>query len=279
MNQSRSIPPEPPGLVRRFLALLPAPYLCIVLAAAAAGLLSAPTAYATVSVSDSTDCWALLISPSTGYTNSLGAMEVAAPTSSQDTTEEAMFSFNAASIASQLNAEFPHGWTVTSISVTLNSNNPTAGVQPNNSRFNVIDPGLFQLSWLSNNGWQSGVSYNTLSNYLPGSGNSNQEQLLGTYYYFADGTSTLAWFLNSSSGIVNEILSGGEISILATPGDTIAGQVGYLFNTNVKGDPPVLTVTAEATPVPIPAAIVLLAPGMAGLGFLRKRANKKGGLL
>jgi hypothetical protein len=60
------------------------------------------------------------------------------------------------------------------------------------------------------------------------------------------------------------------VTIFGTPADS---TVGYLFNTPVKGAPPVLTVTAEAAPVPIPAAVWLLGSGLAGLVGMRRRIS------
>ena len=52
------------------------------------------------------------------------------------------------------------------------SNFPTAGVQPNNAIFDVVEPeGSFTLNWLSNSGWEvsssGGVTWNNLNNYVP----------------------------------------------------------------------------------------------------------------
>ena len=197
-------------------------------------------------------------------------MEIAVATTAQPAIEEALFSFNTESLVYQLNQAFPTGWTITSLSVTLNSNYATAGTQPGNSSFNVINPGLFQLSWLSNNGWQSGVSYNTIANYLPGTGNSNQELSLGTYNYLADGTTPLTWALSATSaaGLLAELTTGGEVTIFGTPDSS---TVGYLFNTSTKGDPPILNVTAEAAPAPIPPSFLLFGTGIVGLGLVRRR--------
>ena len=195
-------------------------------------------------------------------------MEIAAPTSSQPSIEETLMSFNTASIVSQLDYQYGYNqWKITSVSVTLNSNYPSAGTQPNNGSFDVINSGLFSLSSLSNNSWNpSAVTYNNISNYLPGSGNSNKSESLGTFYYAADGTSTLTWTLAQASAFMSSVAEGSEVTILGTPGDT---SVGYLFNTTTKGDPPVLNITV--VPTPIPSALLLFGSGLAGLGFKRRR--------
>ena len=77
-------------------------------------------------------------------------------TAAPGNTEYGLMEFNSASIVSQLNSTYPGGWTITGVSVSLAANFATAGVYPNNSVFNEIEPGNFTLSWLSNNGWVGG---------------------------------------------------------------------------------------------------------------------------
>ncbi len=203
--------------------------------------------------------------------------EIAAPTTGdQARTEEPIIGFDLSSIKTGFDAQYPGGWVVTSVSISIGSNYPTGGVQPNNLRFNVVNPGFFTWSWLSNDSWDAGsLMYRDLYKYLPGQG-SNTKEVLGTYYYFADGIGSLTWFFNKTPGLIADIMSGSKITILGEPGDASAGKIGYMFN---PGE--VLTVTADAAPVPIPPAFFLLGSGMAGIGLLRKRftfkTNRKGG--
>lgn len=276
-------PPEPAGAVRRLTAFLPSPLICFMFAVVAAGLVLSAPARASLTLSTGAVQDTLVIEGSSESFGGKGAMEIAAPTSSQNRTEEALISWDTSAVKSQFDSYFGVGkWVVTSISVTFSSNYSSAGTQPNNDRFNVISPGLFTLSWLSNDSWdENTVNWFNLSDYLPGSGNSNTMESLGTYYYFADGTTQLIWFLDETPGLLGDILSGSTISIFGTPGDIVAGTVGYLFNTGTKlGNGPPLTITAEAAPVPIPPAFFLLGPGLACLGFLRRRGARtpsKGG--
>jgi hypothetical protein len=251
-------------------------FLSVLIGIAVVMLLSLP-AHASLSLTASTDKDTMVVFVSEeGGLGGRGAMEIAAPTSDQNRTQEVMLSWNTASLKSQFDAQYGvGGWVVTSVTVTFGSNNPSAGTQPNNSRFNIINPGFFTLSWLSNDSWSESIMYSDLYKYLPGEG-SNTEELLGTYYYFADGIGSLTWYLNNTPGLIADILSGSAISILGEPGDTSAGYVGYLINQNNGSfGGPILTITADAAPVPIPPAFFLLGSGMAGIGLLRKRFTLK----
>jgi hypothetical protein len=230
-------------------------------------LLSVP-AYAslTLTASYERDTFVIFESSETGLAGRNGR-EIAAPTASQPRTEEPIIGFDLSSVKSEFDAYYGvGGWVVTSVSITIGSNYPTGGVQPNNSRFNVVNSGLFTWSWLSNDSWDAGsLMYYDLYKYLPGEGD-NTKEVLGTYYYFADGIGTLTWFFDLTPGLIADILSGDKITILGEPGDASAGYVGYMFN---PGE--VLTITADAAPVPIPPAFFLLGSGMAGIGLLRRR--------
>jgi hypothetical protein len=243
-------------------------------------LLTAP-AHASLTVSVTADRNLMVASddPDSNWGGDVGALQISAPTVSQNWTHETLLGFNTASVKSQFDSYYGAGkWTISWIGIGMGSNYPYAGTQPNNPRWNVISPGLFSFSWLSNDNWDEGtVTWNNLSSLLPGTG-SNTEERLGTYYFFGDGSDGF-WALSKTYGVVSDILSGSEISIFGEPGDTIAGTVGYLFSGPRRGAPQ-LIVCAEAAPVPIPPALLLLGSGLAGIGIVRRRIlkdNRKGG--
>lgn len=190
-------------------------------------------------------------------------------------TEYGLMEFNSASIASQLNSTYgAGGWEITGVSVSLASNFATKNVYPNKNVFNEIEPGNFTLSWLSNNGWvvgqSGGVTWNNLPNYLPGGSISNLEAE-GTFNWAANGVgSRTGYALTPTSDLLNDIESGGLVSIIGTPADS---NVGYLSNTPTQGNPAQLVVTAVAVPEPGSAGLILTALGITALGRWR-RANR-----
>ncbi len=271
MKQSRRIPlSEKNGTVQRFPSILSLPFMCAMLALAAAGLLSVSAAQAdTLTTTADFDTCITSTNPNMFYGTS-GATEIAAAVSPKNMIQDALFSFNTAGIVSQLNTLYgTNGWTINSVDITLYSSNPTTGNQSGNSNWATVNPGSFTLSWLSNDNWYTNqVTYNTLGAYLPGVG-SNQMEAVGTYYYNADGRTPLTWTLSNNSSLLADIMAGGEVSFIGTATDS-SSTVGYNFcQQSVAGKAAVLTVTAD--PVPIPAAVWLLAPGLMGLIGLRRK--------
>ena len=184
-------------------------------------------------------------------------------TSSSGNIEYGLMEFNSSSIASSLNSTYGiGGWAITGVNVSLAGNFATAGVYPNNSVFNEIEPGNFTLSWLSNDGWVSaqsgGVTWNNLPNYVPGASNSNLQEAEGTFSWAADGvhgtdSSPISYALTPTSDLLNDIKGGGFVSIIGTPADN---EVGYLSNTPLQGNPALLVVTAVAVPEPRSAVLI-----------------------
>jgi hypothetical protein len=219
----------------------------------------------TLSTSADRDTFVIFESDETGLAGRNGR-EIAAPTASQPRLEEGIFSFNTARIVSLLDYEYGYRqWTITSITVTMHSNYPSAGTQPNNPRFNMINSGFFSLNWLSNDSWNANtLMYYDLADYLPGVGN-NMMETLGTYYYPANGQGSFTWTLALTSGFLADVMAGSEITIFGAPEDT---TVGYLYNPGQ-----ILTITAEAAPVPVPPAFMLLGSGLAALGFAGRRTH------
>jgi len=204
---------------------------------------------------------------------SMGAMMIAVPTVAQPRTEESLIRFNTASIKSALDADYGAGnWTITSITLSLFSNFSTAGQQPNNSSFNKIAAGGFEFDWLSNDSWsETAITWNNLSTVLPGTG-ANASAPLGSFYWSADGSTSQNWTLSLDSNLVNDIDTGGKVTIFGQP--TAGSTVGYLFNT-LNNNPAYLNVTADVTPVPEPSSLALVAGGLAGLAGVRRWKNQK----
>jgi hypothetical protein len=195
---------------------------------------------------------------SSGQPNSnfgtLGAMEIAAPTTAQPRTQITLLQFDTSAMQTSFNTAYGVGnWVVTGVTLSLFSNVALAGQQPNNSSFNKIAAGGFEFDLLSNNNWsESAITWNTLPTILPGSGNSNTSTSLGTFNWDATGAASSIWTL-SAGQLADGIDAGGEITILGQP--TAGSNVGYLFNT-LTSNPGYLNVTVEAVPEPSFAALI-----------------------
>jgi hypothetical protein len=186
----------------------------------------------------------------------LGAMQIAAPTTAQPRTEETLLLFDTSALRAGFDSDFGAGnWTVTSVYLTFFSNVATAGQQPNNGSFNKIAAGNFELDLLSDNNWSAtSITWNTLPGILPGNGNTNTLTPLGTFFWPASGSPSSTWALNPDPTLVAAIASGSEITIFGQP--TAGSTVGYLFNTRLN-NPAILNVTAEAVPEPsVPVCIL-----------------------
>lgn len=178
-----------------------------------------------------------------------GAMMISAPVDnivgSTDygmRTMMALFSFNTAGVKPAFDAQFGAGnWSITSIGIEMSSNYAAAGTQPNNPDFNKIAAGQFQLSLLGGNPDITEQTWNSLQAYLPGT----TATPLGTFNWAATSdlnNSYQSYELSTTQTLVAAVLS-GELSILGRAADD---KVGYLFNTNTKGTPPALLISASA---------------------------------
>jgi len=156
----------------------------------------------------------------------------------------------------------PGNWIVTSVSLSLFSNVSTAGQQPGNPSFNKIAAGNFEFDLLSNNSWsETGITWNTLPDILPGSGNNNSLTPLGTFFWLANGSASSTWTLNLDANLADAIHDGSQITILGQP--TAGSTVGYLFNTLIL-NPGTLNVTVEAVPEPSCGTLVISFMCLAG---------------
>jgi hypothetical protein len=203
---------------------------------------------------------------------SLGAMEIAAPTAAQPRTEMALFRFNTSAIQASFNAGYGNGnWVVTDVTLSLFSNVPLAGQQPNNSSLNKIAAGEFKFDLLGNNSWsESAITWNTLPTILPGSGNANTLTPLGAFIWDATGAANSIWTLSPSQLLLDEINAGSEVTILGQP--AAGSTVGYLFNT-LANNPGYLNVTVEA--VPEPSTTALTAAFLCIIGYSRFSRRKE----
>ena len=125
-----------------------------------------------------------------GNFGTAGAMEIAAPTATQNRTLMTLLRFDTTAMLAAFNTDYgPGNWLVTGVTLSLSSSVANAGQQPNNNNFNKIAAGGFKLDLLSNNAWsETGITWNTLPSILPGSGNSNTLTPLGTFFWPANGS-------------------------------------------------------------------------------------------
>jgi len=178
-----------------------------------------------------------------------GAMMISAPVDNTVGSTDygvrammALFSFNTAGVMPAFDAQYGAGnWSITSIGIEMSSNYAAAGTQPNNPDFNKIAAGQFQLSLLGGNPDITIQTWNTLQAYLPGTTTTP----LGTFTWAATSdlnNSYQSYALSTTQTLTAAVLS-GKLSLLGKAADD---KVGYLFNTNTKGTPPALLISAAA---------------------------------
>lgn len=144
-----------------------------------------------------------------------------------------------------------NAWRVSGISLRLTSNYGTAGVQPNNGIFNVINGGSFVIEWLADNGWTNGtgtpnlptmdgVTFGSLPGLL-----AEPCEILCTNTYSPPGNNVpVTYRLPLDANLLSEINSGTNATLLFYAADN---QIGYLFN-SLKfghGNQPMIFVTAS----------------------------------
>ena len=192
-------------------------------------------------------------SPTANF-GTLGAMEIAAPTAAQNRIEDSLLEFDSSAMQASFNASYGiGGWTVTGVSLSLYSNVAMAGVQPGNSSLNKIAAGAFEFDLLSDNNWnETAITWNTLPNILPGSGNNTSTQL-GTFNWAASGAASSIWTLEPGQPLADEIIAGSQITILGQP--TAGSTVGYLFNSQLV-NAAYLNVTVQAVPEPSTTGLI-----------------------
>jgi hypothetical protein len=207
-------------------------------------------------------------SPDRDYGNG-GALHVAGINSSDPSKGEfkSLLRFDTSSVQSEFDDLYGQGnWTIESISLTL-----TLSTWPSNMIFNgPCTNGDFSILLMSDDRWiegdgtpnvvsNSGVTWNTLPNYLDGN-----EPILGTYTYtnlYPSGNPKSfveTYALAVQPGIVNDLMSDDELSLLFIPVDE---SVGFSFTgrlTTKIADRPTLTITAIEVPEPSIISLLIL---------------------
>ena len=188
-----------------------------------------------------------------------GALSVAAP-GLPDGEFQSVLRFDLSGAQGSFDALFGAGqWTVQSVSLQLNA------TTPNNPVFNANAAGSFNVSWMQNDSWIEGaggnnnpstvgLSYNSLINTVI---NNAADQALGTFSY-SGGIGLASHSLTVSSGLLNDIQSGGLASMRLFAADA---SVSYLVNSrdfNIVANQPLLTINAVAVPEPAPFALLLV---------------------
>jgi hypothetical protein len=214
----------------------------------------------TISLNPSADAFVSSANPASNY-GGAGALGLSA-TNSANGIFDTVMQFNLASTA---------GLSIQSITLQLTA------AAPNNSIFNAQASGSFSVIWMDNSSWTegtgtpsvpgvTGITYNTLSNYLDAS-----DESLGTFSFTAATSGSNIYTLQLPSGFENAVTSGSTVSLELVPVDN---SVSYLFNSRSFGTTtsrPLLTVAA----VPEPAGPWLAAGGLvAALGFASRRTRK-----
>jgi hypothetical protein len=252
------------GSLRFFLAFLsPRLALFLVFASLVSFPAPLPAQFTTFSQQVGADTFVSSGEPNSNFGIQAG-MEIAGPTLAQPRTQKTLLRFNTDAMHAAFDADYGAGnWIVTGVTLSLFSNYSTAGVQPANSRFNKIAPGGFEFDLLSNNNWdETSITWNTLSDILPGPGNNNTLTTLGTFFWDAAGQPTSNWTLGTNPNLTGQIYNGDQITIFGQP--TANSTVGYLCNTRTL-NPGFLNVTVMAVPEPSIQALI------AGFIFLTSR--------
>ncbi|BCA57083.1 hypothetical protein W02_42230 [Nitrospira sp. KM1] len=208
-----------------------------------------------------------------------------APASSDKGQFDSVVQWDTAGAVTQFNTAFGAGnWQITNVSLNLASNFGDQGEQPNNGIFNTINNGQFNVQWISNDTWIEGTGSGMGTN--PGSppsvtfGNKATTLLtgtsanLGTFAYAPPGDGVYrSYSLSLDPNLLSDITGGNLASLFFTAADD---QVGYLFNSKTfAGNSPQFIITADVTPVPVPAAVWLFGSGLAAMvGFARRNVNR-----
>jgi len=200
-----------------------------------------------------------------------GSLAIAAPGLAQGEFQSVL-KFDLSAAQTSFNAQFGAGqWTIQSVTLQLTSS------PHNNAIFNNIAAGQFGVSLMQNNLWvegtgtggipsSDGVSYNSLLGTFV---NNANDQALGTFNFPGGSSGLNNYNLNLSAGLVEDVNSGGDLSLRLFAADT---SVSYLFTSRSgsSGRPDILV---QAVAVPEPDTMAL--GGLALFLLWLKRGGKR----
>jgi len=179
---------------------------------------------------------------------------------------QSVIEFNLGPAANSFNSQYGAGdWTVQSVTLQLTS------TPHNNAIYNNAAAGQFNVSLMQNNAWvegtgtagtptTDGITYNSLmSTYV----NPATDQALGTFSFPGGSSGANNYSLTLSPGLLNDVGSGGEVSLRLYAGDN---NVSYLFSSRSAGSGgPELLITAA----PEPGTLELIATGLCAVALWR----------
>jgi hypothetical protein len=186
---------------------------------------------------------------------------------------QSVLKFNLSAAQSSFNAQFGAGqWAIQSVTLQLTSS------PHNNAIFNNIAAGQFNVSLMQNNSWvegtgtggipgSDGISFSTLqSTYINGA----NDQALGTFSFPGGSTGQNSYVLTLSSGLVDDVTSGGDLSLRLFAADN---TVSYLMTSRSGSSDARPDILVQAVAVPEPSTVALC--GMAlGLLWLIQTAKR-----
>jgi hypothetical protein len=186
-----------------------------------------------------------------------GSLAIAAPGLSQGEFQSVL-KFDLSAAQSSFNSQFGVGqWTIQSVALQLTSS------PHNNAIFNDIAAGQFNVSLMQNNSWvegtgtggipsSDGISFNSLQGtYI----NSAVDEALGTFSFLGGSSGQNGYALTLSSGLMNDITSGGDLSLRLFATDTTS----YLFTSRSGGSSARPDILVQAVAVPEPGTMTLCA--------------------
>jgi hypothetical protein len=205
---------------------------------------------------------------STSNFGAAGSLAIAAPGLPQGEFQSVL-QFDLSSVQSSFNAQFGAGqWTIQSVTLQLTSS------PHNNTIFNDIAAGQFNVSLMQNNSWlegtgtggvpsSDGISFSSLTGtYL----NNAVDQALGTFSFPGGSSGQNSYALSLSSSLVSDLTSGGDVSLRLFAADN---SVSYLFTSRSGGAAARPDLLVQAVAVPEPSAVGLCAAALIVLALLQ----------